>query len=54
VRRCYGLVVALAACSGQDARTHPGFELICSDTAVAGGKPIAAGLWYLDAPMDAP
>jgi len=31
---------------------HPGFELICSEHAVAGAKPIAAGLWYRDAPMN--
>ena len=30
---------------------HPGFELICSDHPIIGGKPIAAGLWYRDAPM---
>lgn len=31
---------------------HPGFELICSERAVPGAKPIAAGLWYRDAPMN--
>jgi len=31
---------------------HPGFELICSEPAIAGGKSIAAGLWYRDAPMN--
>lgn len=31
---------------------HPGFELICSEPAVHGAKPIAAGLWYRDAPMN--
>jgi hypothetical protein len=31
---------------------HPGFELICSDDAVTGAKPIATGLWYRDAPMN--
>ena len=30
---------------------HPGFELICSEQASAGARPIAAGLWYRDAPM---
>src|SRR5262249_54112560 len=25
---------------------HPGFELICSEHAVPGARPIAAGLWY--------
>ena len=33
---------------------HPGFELICSEHAVPGAKPIAAGLWYRDSPMNAP
>lgn len=31
---------------------HPGFELICSEHAVPGAKPIAVGLWYRDAPMN--
>lgn len=33
---------------------HPGFELICSEHAVPRAKPIAAGLWYRDSPMNSP
>jgi hypothetical protein len=29
---------------------HPGFEIICSDRAIASGKQLAPGLWYLDTP----
>jgi hypothetical protein len=36
----------------EEDESHPGFELVCSARAVAGGKPIAAGLWYRDAPMN--
>ena len=31
---------------------HPGFELICSEPAIPGAKPLAPGLWYRDAPMN--
>jgi hypothetical protein len=31
---------------------HPGFELICSERAIPGAKPIAAGLWYRDVPTN--
>ena len=28
---------------------HPAFSLICSDGTVAGGRPLADGLWYVSA-----
>jgi hypothetical protein len=36
----------------EEEEPHPGFELICSQRAIPGAKPIAAGLWYRDAPMN--
>jgi hypothetical protein len=35
----------------EEDEAHPGFELICSESAVKDANPIAPGLWYRDAPM---